>query len=97
MYSRKAQKALLPERLLGFSAFYFCGVERFCRVNMDTLELSMFRPVFGLEKMNTLDLFMFRTVFRPEKMNTFHLFMVSIDISPRVQSDSVRQALHDLS
>jgi hypothetical protein len=96
MYAEKAQKALLPERLLGFLCFVGVGGERFCRVNMDTLELSMFRPVFGLEKMNTLEEFMFWTVFALKKMNTSHLSMVSIDISPRVQSASSRQALYDL-
>lgn len=62
MYSEKAQKALLPERLLGFLCFVFCfcwgGVGRFGRENMDTLELVMIKTVFELKKMNTLDLFM---------------------------------------
>jgi len=52
--------------------------------------------MFGLEKMDILELFMFRTVFRLKKMNTFYLFMLSINISPRVQSASGRQALYDL-
>lgn len=83
MYSEKAQKALLPERLLGFFCFCFCSVERFCRVNMDTLDLFMFKTVFGLEKMNTLELSMFRTVFALKKMNTLELFMFSNYIQSR--------------
>ncbi|OUL07619.1 hypothetical protein B0533_12740 [Sedimentibacter sp. SX930] len=63
MYSEKAQKALLVERLLGISAFCGVGVERFCRVNMDTAWLSMFWSAFGLEKMNTLEEFIFLGAF----------------------------------
>ena len=36
MYAEKAQKALLPERLLGFLGFVFVGLGRVCRAkNMD--------------------------------------------------------------
>jgi len=46
--------------------------------------------------MDTLELSMILAVFGLEKMNTSHLFMVSINMSPRVQSASDRQALYDL-
>ncbi len=58
MYSEKAQKALLLERLLGFLGFCWSGVGRFCRVNMDNAWLSMFLAGFGLKKMNTFHLSM---------------------------------------
>jgi hypothetical protein len=62
MFNEKAQKALLPERLLGLLFFFMVWGVIVCRVNMDTLDL----------------------------------FMLSINIPPRVQSVSGRQALYDL-
>jgi len=44
---------------------------------MDTLELFMFRPVFGLEKMNTLEVFMHPPGIRPVKMNNSQISILS--------------------